>query len=67
MNTTRRTRRVFEATCVNSLPAHSKGRSCLDDVTSDRAAIVPSRSPGKLGSAVGDLLHCYFVRRTWWT
>lgn len=58
---------AFHYTCVNSLPAHSKGRAGLDDVAGDGAAVVPSQSPRKLGRAVCDLVHCHFVRRTWRT
>lgn len=50
------------ATCVYSLPAHSEGCPGLDDVAGDRAAVVPTRFPGELGSAICDLLHRYSVR-----
>lgn len=57
MSATRRTRGMFHATCVDSLPAHCKRCSGLDDVAGDGAAVVSSRSPGKLGCTVCDLLH----------
>lgn len=59
--------RLISVTRVCSLPAYGKRGPGLDDITGDRAAIIPSGSPGQLGGAVCDLLHGYLVRRTWRT
>lgn len=59
--------RLIRVTRVCSLPAYGERGPGLDDITGDRAAIIPSGSPGQLGGAVCDLLHGYLVRRTWRT